>query len=232
MYWCVWLLEYFWLLKVRFICVGEWEIFMFIIRKWIKWKQESIPVGCVKRTCANRTCLNSHQMSVLGGGEVKWTGLNRFSSDAHQMSLAERGFPVKWGSMIGGSYLLVTSGTGTGTRTGTGTGAQEPLYSKVQCPEVWARAGWRGLGGSEQWGPNAPGSCVMVTLAPLWTEWLTDGPTWLKALTSRNFIKKFSIALGDRKVQSQKKGPMKDTPGIFTYLHLQSPLFWSLAGTF
>ena len=33
--------------------------------------------------------------------------------------------------MIGGSYLLVTSGTGTGTRTGTGTGAQEPLYSKV-----------------------------------------------------------------------------------------------------
>ena len=52
--------------------------------------------------------------------------------------------------MIGGSYLLVTSGTGTGTRTGTGTGAQEPLYSKVPCPEVWARAGWRGLGGSEQ----------------------------------------------------------------------------------
>ena len=69
---------------------------------------------------------------------------------------------------------------------------------------------------------NASGSCVMVTLAPLWTEWLTDGPTWLKALTSRNFINKFSIALGDRKVQSQKKGPMKDTPGIFTYLHLQS----------
>ena len=28
--------------------------------------QESIPVGCVPPTSADRTCFNSHEMSVLG----------------------------------------------------------------------------------------------------------------------------------------------------------------------
>ena len=55
--------------------------------------QESIVVGCVPSTCADRTCFDSHQMSATGGGHPEVNKFEQVSSDGHQMSQA--GVPIQ-----------------------------------------------------------------------------------------------------------------------------------------
>ena len=83
----------------------------------------------------------------------------------------------------------------------------------------------------QRWGPGpgAAGSGAKVGEG-LYSEVQGMGngqtrPAMDNRMTDMTFLqvcwRKFSINSGDRKVQSQMKGPVKDTPGIFTYLHWQ-----------
>ena len=155
------------------------------LEKHFYFQQERVPVGWVPPACADRMCFfNSHQMSapVGAGPHVNFfqeiCSLNQQMSSlvvpsSEQVWTGLQSSPVHWGPIWVGEECRTGSGAVHWWPISWACGEDTvSLYSEVPCPK-------RGCTVRS----NASNNGVMVT----WDH-PVNRQTWLKTLTSRNFV--------------------------------------------
>ena len=161
--------------------------------------QENIPRGYVPPACADSVCYNRHQISApVEGSEV-----NTFE----QISMMATRCHLQKGGSQCSDVPRPEEGPCTvrsyvqGARVGGWGWGQGALYSEVQT-----------ITGNGYMGPP-------------WTEWLTDGQTWLKTLPSRNLVgKKYCCSFGPTSKFHCKLQDKQTATSIILYFHERTKL--------